>query len=70
MEGRFRNLVSEGKMRLAVAHTQNEENAKEFAEEIKKSFPNIEFEYVDALALSIATHTGPKVLAIGSYRVY
>ncbi len=70
LEGRFRSLVSEGKMRLAVAHTMNEENAKEFAEEIKKTFPNVELEFIDALSLSVATHTGPKVLAVASYRVY
>lgn len=70
LEGRFRGLVSEGKMRLSVAHTMNDENAKEFAEEIKKTFPNVQFDYVDALALSIATHTGPKVLAIGCNRIY
>ena len=70
LEGRFRSLVSEGKMRLAVAHTMNEENAKEFAEEIKKTFPNVELGFIDALSLSVATHTGPKVLAVASYRVY
>lgn len=70
LEGRFRSLVSEGKMRLAVAHTMNEENAKEFAEEIKKTFPNVELEFIDALSLSVATHTGPKVLAVASCRVY
>ena len=70
LEGRFRSLVSEGKMRLAVAHTMNEENAKEFAEEIKKTFPNVELEFIDALSLSVATHTGPKVLAVASYKVY
>ena len=70
LEGRFRSLVSEGKMRLAVAHTMNEENAKEFAEEIKKTFPNVELEFIDALSLSVATHTGPKVLAIATYRAY
>lgn len=70
LEGRFKNLVEEGNIRLAVAHTLNDENAQIFAEEIKQAFPNVKFEYVDALGLSIATHTGPRVLAIGSYRVY
>lgn len=69
-EGRFRSLVNDGCMRLAVAHTGNSNNAQIFAEEIKKAFPNVKFEFVDELALSIATHTGPNVLAIGSYRVY
>lgn len=70
LEGRFRKLADEGKMRISVAHTLNEENAKVFADELKALFPNIAFEFVDALALSIATHTGPKVLACACYRVY
>lgn len=68
LEGRFRNYVNEGKMKLAVAHTMNEQNAKDFAEEIRNIFPNIELEFIDALSLSVATHTGPKVLAIACYR--
>lgn len=70
LEGRFKGLVDNGNIRLSVAHTLNDENAQIFAEEIKKTFPNVSFEYVDELALSIATHTGPKVLAVGCYRVY
>ncbi len=70
LEGRFKSLVDEGKIKIAVAHTANEENALTFAEELKKEFPHIPFEYVDELALSIATHTGPKVLACGCYVCY
>lgn len=70
LETRFRSLVNDGVMRLAIAHTRNEENAKEFAEEVKKAFPNIPFEFVDELSLSIATHIGPNSLAIACYRVY
>lgn len=70
LETRFRHYVEEGRMRLSVAHTQNEENAKIFAEEIKKAIPNVLVEYNDALSLSIATHTGPKVLAVACYKVY
>ncbi|MDE6583570.1 MAG: DegV family protein [Clostridia bacterium] len=70
LEGRFKGLVEEGKIRIAVAHTANEENALIFAEEIKKEFPKITFEFVDELALSIATHIGAKSLACGCYIVY
>ncbi len=70
LEGRFKGLVDEGKIKISVAHTANEENALIFADELKKEFPNIPFEYVDELALSIATHTGPKVLACGCYVCY
>ncbi len=70
LSGRFASFVADGSMRISVAHTCNEEAAKEFAEEIKAMFPNIKFEYIDALSLSVATHTGPKVLALGCYRTY
>lgn len=70
LEGRFKNFVDEGNMRISVAHTLNEENAKSFEQELKKAFPNLTFEFNDALALSIATHTGPKVLACGCYKVF
>ena len=70
IEKRFDGLVREGKMKISVAHTQNEENAKLFAEEIKKAIPNVEIEYVDALPLSIATHIGAKSLAIALHRVF
>lgn len=70
LDDRFRTLVENGKMRMSVAHTQNEANAILFAEELKKEFPNIPFEYIDPLSLSVATHTGPKVLAVLVYSVY
>lgn len=70
LEGRFAEFVKEGSMRISVAHTQNDENAKLFGEEIKQAFPNVPFEWVDSLSLSVATHIGPKSLACGCYRVY
>ena len=70
LEGRFAKFVQKGNIGISVAHTCNEEAAKEFAEELKQQFPNVKFFYVDALALSIATHTGPKVLACGAHRFY
>lgn len=70
LDDRFRTLVENGKIRMSVAHTQNEANALLFAEELKKEFPNIPFEFIDPLSLSVATHTGPKVLAVLVYSVY
>lgn len=70
LEGRFKSFVDAGEIRISVAHTKNCENAQVFAEELKKAFPNIPFEYVDALSLSIATHIGEKSLACACYRVY
>lgn len=70
LDDRFRTLVENGKIRMSVAHTQNEANALLFAEELKKEFQNIPFEFIDPLSLSVATHTGPKVLAVLVYSVY
>ncbi len=70
LTNRFSGLVKEGKMRISVAHTRNEENAKLFAEEIKKAIPDVEIEFVDALPLSIAVHIGAKSLAIALHRVF
>ena len=70
LETRFADLVKEGKMRLAVAHTQNYENALVFAQEIKKAIPNVPLEYIDPLSLSVATHIGEKSLAVACYRTF
>ncbi len=50
-------------IRLAVAHSNNLEAAKEFAEEIKNVFPGCDV-YIDSLPLSISCHIGPGSLAI------
>ncbi|MBR1890143.1 MAG: DegV family protein [Clostridia bacterium] len=70
LQTRFADLVRRGKMRVSVAHTQNEEMAKSFKEEIMKALPEVEFAYLDPLPLSIATHIGPKSLAIALHRTY
>lgn len=70
LESRFSSFVKEGKMRISVAHTRNEANAKAFAEELKRNFPSVPVEYVDSLSMSVATHIGPKSLACACYRVY
>ena len=70
LEGRSAEFVKEGSMRISVAHTKNDENAKAFAEELQQNFPNIPLEFVDSLSLSVATHIGPKSLACACYRIY
>lgn len=64
---KFKELVDKGVMRLAVAHTNNEANAKEFVNEIKKAIPNVQIDFVDPLSLSVSCHIGPGALAIASY---
>ena len=47
---------------LEIAHTSNEEMAREFEEQIREIYPRAEI-YTDRLSLSIACHIGPGSLA-------
>ena len=47
---------------LEIAHTNNEEMAREFEEQIRSLYPEAEI-YTDRLSLSIACHIGPGSLA-------
>ncbi len=59
---RFASLREQKKLVLAVAHTDNDAEAKTFVGELKEKFPDIEFYRADPLSLSIACHTGPGAL--------
>ena len=63
-ETRFKDLVAAGKMTLAVAHTENFEEAERFSHEIKEAFPNVKFTFIDPLSLSVSCHIGPGALAV------
>lgn len=65
LETRFKDEVKAGKMTLAVAHTENFEEAEIFAAELKEAFPDIELTYIDPLSLSVSCHIGPGSLACG-----
>ena len=60
---------------IAIAHTNNEEEAMKFKEEVLKIWPDREI-VVDPLSLSVACHIGPGSLAItvgrriGSFKQY
>lgn len=64
LETRFAEEVKAGKMTLAVAHTDNFEEAENFKQEIIAKFPNIEFTSICPLSLSVASHIGPGSLAV------
>lgn len=49
---------------IAVAHTDNEEAAMEFKEELREIFPKTGEIYVDHLSLSVSCHIGPGALAL------
>ncbi len=63
LDTRFKALREQGKMSLAIAHTQNYEEAKIFAEELKEHFPDLEVKFIDPLSLSVSCHIGPGALA-------
>lgn len=48
---------------LAMAHTQNEEEAKAWREELQEEFPGYDI-HIDPLSLSVACHIGPGALAL------
>lgn len=61
MENRFQNDFEH--MHINVAHTQNEEGARELAQELQKMFPGKDI-LIDPLSLSVSCHIGPGALAI------
>lgn len=60
---RFLSLKDEGKLTIAIAHTENFEEAATFADELKEAFPEIEITFIDPLSLSVSCHIGPGALA-------
>lgn len=68
LEERFKDLYAQGKMALYIAHTDNEELANKFKEEVESQFKNIKIESVDPLSLSVACHIGPGALALALSR--
>lgn len=64
LNNRFADFVKKGEMRLFVAHTDNDEEAKIFAEELKANFPDVPFLYINPLSLSVSCHIGPGSLAV------
>lgn len=64
IEKRFGGVSPDNQMYLAIAHTQNEEAANAFKEEVQAQFPDYPVYTVDPLPLSISCHIGPGSLAV------
>lgn len=64
-ETRFPIAYEEKKIHLQVVHSNDDEQAKSYEEEIRNEFPGFEI-YTDRLSLSIACHIGPGSLAFAS----
>lgn len=63
LQKRFAEYAKNGEMRIHVAHTDNEAEAKIFAEELQATFPDVPVEFIDPLSLSVSCHIGPGSLA-------
>lgn len=63
LKNRFAELRAAGKMSLAIAHTENLEEAKIFAAELEERFPDLKIECINPLSLSVSCHIGPGALA-------
>lgn len=63
VEERFGGDLGRG-VHMAVAHTNSEEAAQEFKQELKELFPGAGDIYVDHLSLSVSCHIGPGALAV------
>lgn len=61
---RFGGLDNIDNIHIEVAHTANEEAAREFVEELRKHFSVKEEIICDPLSLSVSCHIGPGALAI------
>ena len=57
------------KMRIDVAHTNNEAQALEFKKEIEAEFPEYPVMLVNELSLSVACHIGDGALAVACSRI-
>ena len=62
-EKRFSKERAEGKMVLAIAHTENYDEALKFKAELNEAFPDLEVVSIDPLSLSVSCHIGPGALA-------
>lgn len=63
LKKRFAELRANGKISLDVAHTDNYEEARIFAEELENRFPDLKVNFIDPLSLSVSCHIGPGALA-------
>ncbi|MDE6690548.1 MAG: DegV family protein [Clostridia bacterium] len=70
LKNRFAELRAAGKMYLAIAHTENYEEAKIFAAELEDRFPDLKVVFIDPLSLSVSCHIGPGALACAAMIKY
>ena len=64
IEKRFGANSPDNPIYLAIAHTQNEEAANLFKEELQAQLPDYPITDIDPLSLSVSCHIGPGSLAV------
>lgn len=65
LENRFGEAYAQGRMHMEAAYAGNREEAEEWAELVKETFPQLDF-HMDPLSLSVACHIGYGALAIAT----
>jgi len=68
IKNRFSDLYEKGELGLFVAHSKNEDMAKELKKEIEELLPNCKVA-IQTLSLSISCHIGPGALAVAMARI-
>lgn len=68
-ETRFKKEIENGELVFSVAYTYNRAEAEKFAEELKETFGNVDFRFIDPLSLSVACHIGPGSLAVACSKI-
>lgn len=68
LEERFGDRTGKN-VHLAVAHTDNQEEADEFAKELRELFPATDEIVIAPLSLSVSCHIGPGSLAVACSKV-
>lgn len=70
MEGRLKALRDAGHLAVSIAYSKiTDELKEEWWAEVRAAFPGDKFVEGDPLTLSIACHTGPGALGVGTVRV-
>lgn len=65
IEKRFKDIYEQGRFKIFVVHSNNPEEAENFAKEIAEAFPKAKGGIeTDQLSLSVSCHIGPGSLAI------
>lgn len=71
LDTRFKKYYENNEMCLAVAYTGiSDADGKQFENEIKNKFPNIEFSFTNSLPSVITCHIGPGAIAVALIKKY